>query len=296
MNSRNQVTQTLRQSLTRELLEYCRDLRRCEEPDDVLNSASYLRAVLARWRRQHQGPDERYGGYIVLHSGRKFWPLDPRPEEIEIEDVAWGLAHTTRYGGHANGPYTVAQHACYVSQTAEELMHQWAKDLREGREPDSGYPHFPFAEFSLDYLGTIATEFEALVKYDTPERAAYEALHHDDSEGLGLGDMVAPVKKFMLEYQDAEEVLTLALAKRFGFIPVEATEYIPHATIKFADERVARTEMRDIHPKCGEHCRSEGRLRHVAPLPWTIDRIWTAEEAAEKWLERHFALQRRVYG
>src|SRR5258708_22646781 len=34
------------------------------------------------------------------YGGRQFWPLDPRPEEIHISDIAPALSKLCRYGGH----------------------------------------------------------------------------------------------------------------------------------------------------------------------------------------------------
>jgi len=43
-------------------------------------------------------------------SGR-FYPLDPRPEEFEIEDIALSLSRINRYNGHNDAPLSVAQHS-----------------------------------------------------------------------------------------------------------------------------------------------------------------------------------------
>jgi hypothetical protein len=38
-------------------------------------------------------------GFIGTFSGLRFWPLDPNPEKILIEDIAHALAHQCRFGG-----------------------------------------------------------------------------------------------------------------------------------------------------------------------------------------------------
>src|SRR5574340_1371987 len=76
------------------------------------------RLPCARHRRGIRGAQmtERKGRWIKTYpSGRKFWPLDPRPEDILIEDIAHSLAHTCRFNGHCRFLYTVAQHSVYVS-------------------------------------------------------------------------------------------------------------------------------------------------------------------------------------
>lgn len=66
------------------------------------------------FERTHTG-DTRRGDWMTTASGRKFWPLDPRAEEVDIEDIAAALAKACRYGGHCTWHYSVAQHSVYVS-------------------------------------------------------------------------------------------------------------------------------------------------------------------------------------
>jgi hypothetical protein len=52
--------------------------------------------------------------YILTATGRKFWYDNPKPEQIEIQDIAWALAHNCRFTGHTRFFYSVAQH-CYLA-------------------------------------------------------------------------------------------------------------------------------------------------------------------------------------
>jgi uncharacterized protein len=59
---------------------------------------------------------QRYGGWIQTISGGQFWPLDPRPGEVTIDDIASALSNLCRFGGHvAAGFYSVAQHSVLVA-------------------------------------------------------------------------------------------------------------------------------------------------------------------------------------
>lgn len=57
-------------------------------------------------------PEKAWMGTIT---GKKFNPFDPRVEDIDIRDIARGLAMTCRYGGQVKRFYSVAEHCVNVS-------------------------------------------------------------------------------------------------------------------------------------------------------------------------------------
>ena len=63
---------------------------------------------------------DRGNSWIQTASGRPFWPMDPRPEEIFIEDIAHSLAMMCRYAGHCIHFYSVAEHCCHLHDAASE--------------------------------------------------------------------------------------------------------------------------------------------------------------------------------
>lgn len=116
-------------------------------------------------------------------NGKKYWPLDPRPEEVHLEVVAHHLATRARYNGATQHPvfksrilYSVAEHSVLVSRFIEEEL---------GR-PD----------------------------------LALEGLMHDGSEAFN-GDLIRPLKydeSFRLPFQLVEGLNEKANAIRFGLI------------------------------------------------------------------------------
>lgn len=67
------------------------------------------------------------------YSGGKFWPLDPRVEEVHLEDIAHHLSMICRYGGAVSRYYSVAEHSVLVSlyvppeYAKEALLHDAAE-------------------------------------------------------------------------------------------------------------------------------------------------------------------------
>lgn len=64
-------------------------------------------AALAEWTR---------GDWMQTHTGRRFYPLDPRSDEIEPVDIAHALSLLCRYGGHVERFYSVAEHCILMSE------------------------------------------------------------------------------------------------------------------------------------------------------------------------------------
>jgi hypothetical protein len=58
----------------------------------------------------------RTGDFMQTATGRKFWPLDPRAEEVFIEDIAHSLSLQCRYAGHCLRFYSVAEHSVLMAR------------------------------------------------------------------------------------------------------------------------------------------------------------------------------------
>lgn len=56
------------------------------------------------------------GEWMQTRAGLAYWPLDPKPEEILIDDIAHALGMLCRYGGHCRRFYSVAEHSVLVSK------------------------------------------------------------------------------------------------------------------------------------------------------------------------------------
>lgn len=68
---------------------------------------------------------ERLGDWMQTVTGKVFWPIDPRPEEVYIEDIAHALGMMCRYNGHCTKFYSVAEHSWIVSQHVPQDYALW---------------------------------------------------------------------------------------------------------------------------------------------------------------------------
>jgi 5'-deoxynucleotidase YfbR-like HD superfamily hydrolase len=76
-------------------------------------------------QRKDEAMQQRTGDWMQTYTGRQFWPLDPRAEEIEIEDIAHGLSMQCRYAGHCLRFYSVAEHSVLLSRALPEPFKLW---------------------------------------------------------------------------------------------------------------------------------------------------------------------------
>ena len=71
--------------------------------------------------------------WILTNSGKHFDFADPQPDQIDILDIAQGLANECRYAGQCRVFYSVAQHSFLASQIVnprlaiEALLHDAAE-------------------------------------------------------------------------------------------------------------------------------------------------------------------------
>jgi len=103
---------------------------------------------------------------ILTRSGRRVSILEPKTEEIDIDDIAWGLSSICRYSGHTSQFYSVAQHSVFVSLMVPQ----------EGDLPLWGLLH----DAAEAYIGDVVAPLKILLpRYrnieDNLERTIYES-------------------------------------------------------------------------------------------------------------------------
>lgn len=161
----------------------------------------------------------RIGDWIQTFTGRQFWPLDPRPCDVDIADIAHALAHDCRFGGHCRRFYSVAEHSVLLSRAVAPkfrlaaLMHDapegYLRDLV--RPVKRTMPAYRTAETAI-WLA-ICARFDL-----APELPA--AIHEADNRIL-VDERRQNMAPPPAPWADAEQVEPLGVSLRF-WTPVEA--------------------------------------------------------------------------
>lgn len=141
---------------------------------------------------------ERHDDWIQTYTGRQFWPLDPRVEDIDIRDIAHALSMKCRYGGHSLAFYSVAEHSIFVSRALppELRLTGLLHDAAEAYLADIPRPVKPllagFKEIE-ERIERVIAEVFGLLPPPWPDavKAADTAILHDETRAL-MGEAPAP--------------------------------------------------------------------------------------------------------
>ena len=106
--------------------------------------------------------DEHRGDSIQTYTGRKFFPVAPRAEDIEILDVAHALSMLCRYTGHTKQFYSVAQHSVLVSRIVPPQDAAWGllHDASEAYLCDVARPIKPYRLLEQRLMVQVAGRFD----------------------------------------------------------------------------------------------------------------------------------------
>ncbi|MDX2276195.1 MAG: HD family hydrolase [Hyphomonadaceae bacterium] len=176
-------------------------------------------------------------------SGRRLDLLDPSPLDIEIEDIAHGLARVARWNGQTTGAhaFSVAQHSLVVEEIAGKLAPGWPAKwrlmalLHDAPEYVIGDMISPFkAALGLDYKAfELKLEAAIHLRFGLPphppatvktviKRADQICAYFEATQLAGFGDVEAkgffgappPRMRLTLKPQPTE-LVQMSFVKRF---------------------------------------------------------------------------------
>jgi 5'-deoxynucleotidase YfbR-like HD superfamily hydrolase len=185
-------------------------------------------------------------------SGRRLDLLDPSPFDIEIEDIAHGLARVARWNGQTEGPhiFSVAQHALLVEALAR---------MQVPRLDAAGRLAVLLHDAPEYVIGDLISPFKAVIgdSYKAVEKRLLAAVH------LRFGLPAKPPETLQALIKTADRAAAYLEATRLaGFDPSEARRFFG------AEPKLSRAVERD----------------YLDP--------WPAEKAEQRFRERFDRLMR----
>ena len=176
-------------------------------------------------------------------SGRRLDLLDPTPFDIEIEDIAHGLAFVARWNGQTRGdwPYSVAEHSLLVEQAFGRIA------------PDAG-PEWHLAALLHDapeyVLGDMISPVKGALgnEYGEMDTRIAEAIHRR----FGLPAKTPPIIKRCIKQADqvsawleAIEIAGFSETEARGIFKVPKPEHCAGLNIRLRPPAEARQAYLD---------------------------------------------------
>jgi len=165
-------------------------------------------------------------------SGRRLDILSPRPEDIEIGDIAHGLARVARWNGQTFGrhAFSVAQHSVVVADIAAARNPDWSASWRLAALMHDA-PEYVIGDLISPFKSAIGDDYRVM------EKRLLGAIHLRFGLPEQLPDDVAT------KIKDADRIAAFFEATRLaGFDTHEAQTYFgvpprlpPHLSDQLAD-------------------------------------------------------------
>ncbi|HXX50601.1 MAG TPA: HD family hydrolase [Xanthobacteraceae bacterium] len=148
-------------------------------------------------------------------SGRRLDLLDPSPLDIEIEDIAHGLARVARWNGQTGGPYiySVAQHSLLVEALARARVPRLETSRRLAVLLHDA-PEYVIGDMISPFKAVIGDAYKAI------EQRLLVAIHLR----FGLPSKSAPELEQLIKLADRQAAF-LEATRLAGFDPSEARRF-----------------------------------------------------------------------
>lgn len=165
----------------------------------------------------------RKGNFINTYSKIKFWPLDPKAEEIKSVDIAHALSMLCRANGHFSNFYSVAQHsincfleaknrglsnrvqlACLIHDASEAYISDITRPVKkllneyleiESKLQDAIYEAYSLTNLTDGELRLIKEIDDAMLNYEMKMLLGVS----------GINNLIL-TKKYNLDFRNMEEV------------------------------------------------------------------------------------------
>lgn len=197
---------------------------------------------------------ERRGDWMQTHTGRQYWPLDPRAAEVDVADIVHHLSMLCRYCGACSRFYSVLEHSLGVAFVAGRAHKRTVRILRAAG------------------IHTNAWVGRAVKLW---------AQFHDAPEAY-VHDLIRPIKRCVQGYAEVEALNDQAIAEALDLPTIGAADW---ALIKAADNAMllaeqavlmapAPAEWAPLDIPAAMRADADAWLRRARWMPWRRSRWW----------------------
>lgn len=162
-----------------------------EGDDDII---SYR--VLSTAPRPSSADTGRHGDFMQTFTGKKFWPMDPRANEVCIRDIAHSLSLQCRYAGHCRRFLSVAEHSVLIAR--------WVRGQTDAQTALWGLLHDASEAYLIDVPRPVKP---FLSGYKAAESKVMAAVCHRFGLPLKMPDLVHEADERII----ADELVNLVL-------------------------------------------------------------------------------------
>lgn len=187
---------------------------------------------------------ERKKNWIMTYTGKHFHLADPKPEEVDREDIAHGISNICRFTGHTKYFYSVGTHSILCAEqarkdgmTAKVQLYCLLHDASESYLADINRP-------LKELLGNIYTDLEDVVMsavwkhFNLPEPTDEEwtTVKHYDNLMLAheIGQLMINADEFAIE-----PIYNGILLPKFQntYVKFRFIEILEHLMVEYEEEK-----------------------------------------------------------
>lgn len=118
--------------------------------------------------------------WMQTYTGRAFYPMDAKPEDVDPLDIAHALSLLCRYGGHVNRFYSVAEHCVRMSYWVPAEDAPWAL-LHDATEAYMGDMVRPLKDSMPEYRQAEATLMQQICRRFRLDPTCPRSVHEADA-------------------------------------------------------------------------------------------------------------------
>ncbi len=161
-------------------------------------------------------------GWIQTYTGKQFWPLDPRPADVDLHDIAHALSLKCRFGGHCKVFYSVAEHSVRVLRHVAKADGVTDMELKAALLHDAAEAYLP------DLLRPIKGRFGAAAKTaQEPNLSPFAEIERRLQVCIGQATDVLYLGSDWIAVKHADDVLLATEARDLMGPPPEPWPSLP---------------------------------------------------------------------